>query len=292
MRTIQFLREYPDLFWPPCIAATALALLCSWLSVIVVLKRLAFIGQGISHAGFGGIGVAAVLGLAAVSLTPAQSAMQFGVVVGFCVAAALAVGLLSGGAHGGASRGGHTHEDTAIGIVLVVSMAAGAVLVQKYSPRFQWESFLFGYLFNTGWADAVVALATACAVLLTLGVIRRPLTFWAFDEGAAESLGVRTRAIRATLMVLLALATVTAMRLAGVVMASALLILPGACALKLSRRSGRVLVLSVLIAGGGVLAGLVLSFESDWPPGPSIVAVLTVLFGASAGVGKLRRGLA
>lgn len=277
MRVLDYLRDYPELFWPPCIAALCLAVLCSSLSVLVVLKRLAFIGQGISHAGFGGIGIAAVFGLAAANLSPAGILAQFAVVVIFCIACALGVGALSAG------RGaGKTHEDTAIGIVLVASMAMGSLLVRKYAPTFQWENFLFGYLMNTAKADAMVAGAIAVAVTLTLWVVRRPLTFWAFDESSATAAGVATGRMRFVLMVLLGLATVAAMRLAGVVLASALLVLPGATALKLSTRLIPVLAWSLATALIGVTAGLIVAFELNWPPGPGIVVSLCAMYVAGA----------
>lgn len=285
MQTFFYLREHPDLFWPPCIAAVALAALCAPLSVLVVLKRLAFIGQGISHAGFGGIGLAAVFGLAAADLSPMGSAAQFAVVVAFCVAAALAVGALSGG------RGsGQTQPDTAIGIILVASMALGAVLLKVYAPRFNWESFLFGSLIGTGWPDAAVAAAVALVVVLSFWIIRRPLIFWAFDESGAESFGTRTGPVRLILLVLLALATVTAMKLAGVVLASALLVLPGAAATKLSDHLRPVFVASFIIAFIGVIGGLVLSFEyPKCSPGPAIVAILVTLFALSHAAYSTRR---
>lgn len=279
MKTLDYLLNLPELFWPPVIAAVCLAVLCAWLSVLVTLRRLAFIGQGISHAGFGGIGVAAVFGLASASLTPTQSLAQFAVVVAFCVAASLAVGWISTGS---SRRTGVTHEDTAIGMVLVVSMAVGSILVSHFAPRFQWESFLFGYLMNTAWPEAAVAGGAAAITLGSLWALRRPLMFWAFDEPAARAFGVRTGLAHAALLALLGLATVTAMRLAGVVLASALLILPGAAALKLSSRLAPVLGLSLLIAVIGVLGGLVLSFELSWPPGPSIVITLAGLYVLSA----------
>ncbi len=278
MKTIEFLRDYPELFWPPCLAALCLAVLCSSLSVLVVLKRLAFIGQGISHAGFGGIGVAAVFGLAAADLSPAGILAQFGVVVAFCIASALSVGALSAG------RGaGKTHEDTAIGIILVASMALGSLLVREYAPTFQWENFLFGYLMNTGKADATVAGVIAASVTATLWIVRRPLTFWAFDEPSATAAGVASGRMRFVLMVLLGLATVAAMRLAGVVLASALLVLPGATALKLSTRLAYVLLWSLITATLGVIAGLIVAFELNWPPGPGIVVSLCLMYaGATA----------
>ncbi|QOJ00526.1 MAG: metal ABC transporter permease [Phycisphaeraceae bacterium] len=293
MRTLEYLRELPEVFWPPCVVALCLVPLCSVLSVIVCLKRLAFIGQGISHAGFGGIGVAAVLGLVGTGLTASQTVAQFAVVVGFCAASAVVVGVLSGRGRpgGGAGTGGPAGgADTAIGIVLVASMALGAVLVHVSSSNFAWESFLFGYLLGKGWADVWVALSASAGVLGALWWARRPLLFWAFDEPSAEAFGVRARGVRVGLMILLALATVTTMKLAGVVMASALLVLPGATALLMSARLGAVMWASVGVALVGVVGGLVLSFEANWPPGPAIVTVLTVEYLAARVVSGVRGG--
>lgn len=286
MKTIYYLTD-PDLsglYWPGVAAALALVLMCSFLSVLVVLKRLAFIGQGISHAAFGGIGVAAVLGLTAtatVSEAPYQGLGQFVVVLLFCLGAALLIGVLS--------ERGAVQADTIIGIVLVASMALGALLIAGTKARLTWESFLFGSLLDVTREDALTAWLLAAVTLAALWWARRPLLFWAFDEPSAAAFGVRNRGVKLLLMVLLAMATVTAMKLAGVVLATALLVMPGAVALKLSDRLVPVLLLSLGVATAGILGGLVLAFEADWPPGPSIVCVLSVLYAGAYAVGIVAR---
>jgi zinc transport system permease protein len=289
MRTIEYLFDpyNSSFYWPGVITGAAFALMASVLSVFVVLKRLSFIGQGISHAAFGGMGVVAVLGIAG-SAGAGASAAQFSIVLAFCVAAALGIAALTDRRS--------TSADTAIGIVLVASMALGAILLQiaihqatraaasgaqrqRTAPA--WESVLFGSITSLGWADAVVALGVAAAILVTLWWVRRPLVFWAFDEAAAPAFGVRADAMRILLLVLLCLAIVTAMKLAGVVLATAILVLPGTTALALSERLDRVIAISVASGLVGVLGGLVLSFETDWPTGASIVAALTTLFAAA-----------
>lgn len=275
MNTIRYLSDpaLRELFLPGVVTALAIAALCSLLSVLVVLKRLAFIGQGVSHAAFGGVGIAASIGLVATSagdLSGLGAVGQFAVIAGFCLGAALLIGWMS-------ERSG-THADTAIGIVLVVSMALGAILIQRSKTGVAWETFLFGSLNQVGWADAWIAWTIAIGVLVTLWWTRRRLVFWAFDPVAASAMGIRARAQNLLLMTMLALATVTAMKLAGVVLATAMLVLPGAAALKVSARSGRVLVLAAAAALAGVVGGLVLSFEADLLPGPAIVCVLAALF--------------
>jgi len=288
MHTLTYLSD-PDLaglYWPAVVTGLAIATLCSLLSVLVVLKRLAFIGQGISHAAFGGVGVAAVLGLVG-STAAAATAGQFLVVLAFCMLAALLIAWLS-------ERGG-TEADTAIGIVLVGAMALGAILLHQAQGRgavVSVETFLFGDILSVGWADAVIGWAVAAGVFAALWYTRRRLIFWTFDQTVARALGVSDRAMNTLLMILLALATVTAMKLAGVVLATAMLVLPGAVALRLSHRSGPVMALAVVAALAGVLGGLLLSFELNWPTGASIVGVLAGLFAVARLIEVIRGGRA
>ncbi|MEQ8850445.1 MAG: metal ABC transporter permease [Phycisphaerales bacterium] len=274
------------LYWPGVIVAVVVAVGGALLSVPVVLKRLAFIGQGVSHAAFGGVGLAAVLGLTAGSA--ASDAGVFGVVAAFCVAAALGIAWLS--------ERSRVQTDTAIGIVLAVSMGVGFLLLRHASevapPGARppgVESVLFGSLLTVGWVDAIAGGIAMLGVVATLWWVRRPMLFWAFDDSASAAFGVRDGAMKTTLLVLLAITVVVTMKLAGVVLATALLVLPGAIALRLSDRLGVVLIASVASALVGVLGGVVVSLELDWQTGPAIVLVLAGLYGVAWAGGALRR---
>ncbi len=280
MQTIEFLTD-PTLraiYLPAIAGGLAVVLMCAVLSVFVVLKRLSFVGQGVSHSAFGGLGIAAVI--AALSPAAAGAGLDFVVVVAFCVAAALGMAAMSDRRS--------LHADTAIGIVLVAAMALGALLIEfarglaqrsGSGARVQsWEQILFGSITAIGPSDAMVAWGLAAVVALVLLAVRRPLLFWAFDEAAAPAFGVPSRVVRLTLMVLLAVAVVTAMKLAGVVLATALLVLPAAAALRLSDRLGPVFALSCAAGVLSLVIGLVLSFEFNWQPGPAIVLAATALF--------------
>lgn len=280
MRTIEYLSDpvMRGLFLPGIVTGVAIAIVCACLAVFVVLKRLSFIGQGVSHAAFGGMGVAAALGLTGASLSAAQAMGQFSMILSFCLAAAMMVAWMS------ARRG--TSPDTAIGIVLVASMTLGAILMHAAFKRQGtqgpgWESVLFGALLSVGWSDAIVAVIVSLAVLAVLWWERRRLIFWAFDESTAPAFGVPPRSPRVVLMVLLCLSIVTAMKLAGVVLATAVLVLPGATALALSGTLTRVFAISVAASLVSLLIGLVASMELDWPPGASIVGAMTLLYALS-----------
>lgn len=277
--TLRYLTDpaLAPMYWPAVLAGAALSVMGGLLSVPVVLKKLSFSGQGISHAAFGGVGLAAALGLGGAG----AGVGQFAVVLAFCLAAAVLIALVSERGAGGL--------DTAIGVVLVASMALGAVLLvlaARHAPPgsvrvASWDSILFGSILGVGATEAWIAWGAALFVVGAAWWWRRPLLFWAFDEPAAPAFGVPTRGMRVLLMLLLGVSIVTAIKLAGIVLVSALLVLPGAIALRLSERLGVVLGLSVLAGLIGTGAGLVAAFEMDLPPGPCVVGVLTLGYALS-----------
>jgi zinc transport system permease protein len=270
------------------VAAICTAVAAAALSSIVVLKRLAFVGQGISHAAFGGIGVAAVLGLGAMTGEL--------VIFAFCVASALLIALIS------RSR---TSEDTAIGIVLVATMAFGFLLLGlrntlikhefEWYLRFiagsptpaGWDSILFGSVMLAGETGMWMSIAVMLIVVGAVWWWRRPLMCYVFDETAATAAGVSTAQMRALLMVLLALVVVVGMKLVGVVLISALLVLPGAIAMHVSRTLAGTVIATIVTAIIGVAGGLVLSFEFDLQSGPCIVLVLVGQYALAAGAGAM-----
>lgn len=280
-RTLDYLQHF-DFAQQALLAAVLMATASSLLSAFVVLKRLAFVGQGISHTAFGGIGLAAVMGLGAVGSEV--------VIFIFCILSALLIG--------GMSRARSGREDAAIGIVLVASMAAGSILMklrQALPPLWpayreamtgapapmSFEAALFGSVLSVGWQGVWMALA---AVILVGGVTwwyRRPLVFYVFDEPSAPAFGVPVRRIRIVLLMLLAVVVVVGMKLAGVILITAMLILPGAAALQVTRSLRGCIIMSWVVSMIGVLGGLVVSFELDWlgfPTGPSIVLVMVLEF--------------
>lgn len=268
----------------------AIVTMCAVLSVMVVLKRLAFVGQGVSHSAFGGIGVAAVLStlIGATGWLGQGGLGEFAIVLLFCIGAALLMAAVPDRKT--------MHIDTGIGLLLVASMALGGILVEVArqiaaakgvsAGARSWESVLFGSLLTSSWTDVLLAWVITLFVLATLAWFRRPLLFWAFDEQAAPAFGVPAKFMRTILMVLLAIAVVTSMKLAGVVPATALLVLPGAIALKRSARLARVITIAIVVGIAGLLIGLLTSVEFNIQPGPCIVLVMTAGFGLAIAIPK------
>lgn len=282
MQTLSLLAIQPESTsaWPPVVAGVAIACMCSTLSVLVVLKRMSFVGQGISHAAFGAVGLTAVLAAAGFGFGTLGTEVM---ILFFSILAAVVIAFITAKGEKATIK-----ADTAIGIVLAATMAAGFLLVHQAEvmaeatggemPR-EIEDVLFGSMSDVGWGSAGLAWTGTVAVLIAMYANRKSLLFWAFDEPAAEAFGVPTGKMRTLLMVLLAVAVVTTMRLAGVVLATAMLVLPGATALALSNKFSRVLVASLVAALTGILAGIMLSMQLNIQIGPAIVVAQCTIFG-------------
>lgn len=291
------------------LGGVGIALLTSVLSVFVVLKRMSFIGQGIAHAAFGGVGAALLGALFVPALRVGASAAtryawpvvaRDGIIAVFCVATALAIGSLS--------RRGKLSADASIGICLVAAMALGVVLMDVraellerliadgeltrgevgYAPSF--HHVLFGNILFMNPAEVAIVWGLAVACVAWIAAMFKELVFFAFDEETAAVFGVPTGPLYYALLVVLALAIVVAMRSMGVILASGMLILPGASARQWSDRIGRVTVLSAVIGVAGVVTGLLLAMLLDFlSPAPLIVLALTLLFGVSFAARTVRR---
>jgi ABC-type Mn2+/Zn2+ transport system permease subunit len=254
----------------------ALGVACALLSVLVVLRRWAFIGEGISHAGFGGVGTAWLLSLVVPALGSEGAA--YGVAIIFCLAMAIAIGWIS--------RRERVNADAAIGIVLVGSFAWGILSLQMYSnsPRRHgspsgWEFYLLGGVENLSSAAMWAGVCVSAAVVVTLVVLAKEIAFYCMDPDLAEVSGVRVGFVHYLLMLLLALVIVVGMRPIGYLLITALLVLPGATALVISRRLGVVLAVSVVVALVGVLCGLSLrAGRAHLAAGPAMVLALVAQF--------------
>jgi zinc transport system permease protein len=281
-----------ELFWPSLVAGVAIAVFAGLLSPLVVLRRMSFVGQGISHAAFGGAGLAAVLGLTAPTL--GHAAGTLGIIAAVCILCGVMIAL--------AANRSSASEDTLIGVFLVAFMALGSILLSLASrgirllpsgpPPTSVETWLFGSILDIQRNDATLACIAALGIALAVLAMRRSLLFWAFDEAGAQAFGISTHRVRIMAMVLLAIAVVAAMKLAGAVLATALLVLPGAIALRLSSRLGIVLALSILVAIVGVAGGLMGSFAAGvLPAGPCIVLTLVLMY-VCTGLGRRPIGAA
>ena len=193
------------------IVAGAMGAACAALSVFVVLRRWAFIGEGIAHAGFGGAGTAWVLSLfAAAFLHPAA---VYAVAIAFCFAVATGISIVT--------RRQQVHTDTAIGIFLVASLAWGFVAYGIYRHVRQgldpiaWGDYLLGQMTLLTPQFAVAAVCMSLLVLVTLTALNKEIIAYCFDPALAEVSGVRVGFVHYLLILLVTLMIVVGMRLMG-----------------------------------------------------------------------------
>lgn len=267
------------------LAASAMAVSCAVLSVFVVARRWAFMGEGISHSGFGGAGTAWILAVLFPSVFDGEL-MPYVFVILFCLLAALTIGWLSSGQR--------VTSDAAIGIFLVASLAWGFVGQHVYYTAKQkmpvgFENLLFGQMSTIDTPYAVASVLIAAAVIGAAWLMGKELIAYCFDPLLARTSGVSTTFIHYLLMLLLAAVIVIGTRVVGSVLVTALLVLPAATANLLSRRIDRVVVLSIVVAVLGAWGGLLANLH--WralPAGSMIVLVMFVLFVAALAWSRLR----
>ncbi len=260
---------YP--FFQRALFAGALAaLLCGALSFFVVLRRLAFVGSGVAHAAFGGVALATLAGL-----PPGLG----GLVASLAVAAATAR----------ASESSDVTEDTAVGVFTVAAMAAGVVALGFVKTNVDLFGLMFGNILTVDSRDLVTLAAATAGVLVALAFFFRPLLLASVDEEGARAAGVATGGMRLLVLVLVAVAVVVALKVVGILLVSALLVLPGATARPLASRWPGLLTGSIVVALVAVLGGLLLSVALDVAPGAAIILLGASLFVGALAFARVRR---
>ncbi len=254
------------------LAGVFAAVLCGVIGPFVVVKRLAFISDGISHAAFGGMGVCFFLGI-----DPLLGAIPV------ALASALALGAVD--------RETIRSYDALIGVLWAVGLAVGIVFVYKtpgFAPNLM--SYLFGNILMVSRRDVLVILALAVCVLAVLAVFWKGLVAVAFDEVYARVQGAPVRLLLTVLLTLIALSVVILIQVVGIILVVALLTIPPVLSLMLCKDLWSVVVSSVLVGVGMTLGGLGLSFAYDLPSGPAIIllgaALLLAVYGARRLAGR------
>lgn len=253
---------YP--FLQRALAASLLAsLTCSLLSVFVVLKKLAFIGQGISHSAFGGIAFGLWLfpALSSPDLRVYLITVAFCVLVAFCIAYTSRANLIS--------------EDSAIGIFFVSSMAMGVIMLSmRETYTTDITSYLFGKVLAVTNAEIVyLALLFLLVAAVTLYFFR-DLYAYCFDTAFAENIGLPATFLHYLLLFLLSITIVLSVKVVGIILVTAFLVIPGACASQMTYRFTRMIGFSLLIGAVSAAGGIAVSNQTaNLPAGATIVAI-------------------
>lgn len=235
------------------------AVVCAVLSCWLVLVGWSLMGDAVAHSVLPGVVLAYVVGAPF-----ALGAVLFG---------GLAVALI------GSVRGPRVREDAAIGIVFTTLFALGLVLVSVTPSQVDLAHIVFGNVLGISVGDLAQVAAIGAVVLAAALVKRRDLTLYAFDPTHAHAIGLRPRRLAGLLLGLLALTTVVALQVVGVVLVVAMLIIPGATARLLTDRFAVMLAVAPALAALAAVVGIELAYHADWAPGATVVLVQGIGFG-------------
>ncbi len=255
--------DMPDFLLHALIAGLGVALVAGPLGCFAVWRRMAYFGDTLAHSALVGVALGLLLNI---NITIA--------IVCCCLFLALLLVQLQ--------RQRSLASDTLLGILSHSALALGLVSVSLFADaRIDLFAYLFGDLLTTTAADTATILAVAGAVLVVILVLWRRLLAMTIDEDLARVEGEPVAALRTLLMLLMALVIAIAMKVVGVLLITALLIIPAATSRRLTRTPEAMAVIASILGCLSVMGGLTASWFVDTPAGPSIVLTGSALFVAA-----------
>jgi zinc transport system permease protein len=239
------------------IACVLSGITCGVVGSYIVARRMVFLGGGITHASFGGLGMALYAGV-----DPLVGALSF--------ATLSSVGIEF------ASRRGRMREDSAIGIIWALGMAIGAMFM-SLRPGYATDltSYLFGNILLVDKQDILwLAILTAIIIIGAVSMLRR-IMFVAFDEEYAKSQGIPVALLSYIMAVVVAITLVLSIKVMGIILLLSLMTIPTVIVNSLTKDYRRIALWSAVVATLGNIVGFVASYAWDMPTGSCIIFTLT-----------------
>ena len=247
------------------VSGVAIALICSFMGAFLVLRRYALFGDGISHVAFGGVAVGLFMGV-------------------FPLWTAFVAAILGGLGLQKLRQSTQVSGDAAVAVVLVSGLAVGLILISS-SGGFSIDlfSFLFGSILLIGTEDTVMILAISSGIIAMLAVLHKQFLHLTFNEEQARISGLPVSVLNYAFVVLASVTVVTSMRLVGILLISALIVIPNITAIMYGKGFKKTVAISMTIATSSVVAGIFLSYYYNIAPSGTIVMIaVAVLLGTLA----------
>ncbi len=242
------------------LAGLGIALVAGPVGCFIVWRRMAYFGETLAHSGLFGVGLGLLLGF---SLTLGA--------VATAVAVAILLMLMK--------RQRVLATDTLLGILSHSSLALGLITVGLVTGAAgDHMDLLFGDILTVSSRDVMIVWAGGAAVLLVLAFLWRDLIAISVHEDLAQAEGVNVQRVELGFILLIALMTAISMKIVGLLLITALLVIPAAAARRLSATPERMAVIAAAMAGVAVMAGLALSAFANAISGPAIVLSAGLLF--------------
>ncbi len=245
------------------------ALLCSILGLFLVLRRLSLIGDGLAHISFGGVALGLFLGV-----FPIYIAIPT-VIIGALIILALIDKI-------------KIYGDAAIGIIASVGIASGVILASiSHGFNLDLLSYLFGNILAISIGEMYLSIALSIIVLVIISLFYYDLFSITFNEEYAKVAGVRVRVINTMLVVLTAITVVLSIRVVGIMLISAFIVLPPVIALQLAKGFKSAIIVSAITSVIAVILGILVSFILNIPTGAMIVIVNFIFLLLAIGYKKI-----
>ena len=237
------------------IAGIAVGLICSFMGTFLVLRRYSLFGDGIAHVAFGGISVGLFLGV-------------------FPLWTAYIVSIFGGLGLQKLRQSTKISGDSAVAVVLVSGLAVGVILVSA-SGGFSVDlfSFLFGSILLISNEDAIMILGISAGIIATLTIMQKQFLHLTFNEEQAKLVGLRTTLLNYAFVVLASITVVTSMRLVGVLLISALIVIPNISAMMFGKGFKKTVIISMSISVISVVSGILVSYFLNVAPSGTIVVI-------------------
>lgn len=241
------------------VISTIVAVPCALLSVFLVLKGWALMGDAMSHAVFPGIVLAWIAGIP--------------LAIGAFIA-----GLFCAVATGYLDDNSRIKRDTLMGIVFSGMFGAGLVLYVSIQSEVHLDHILFGDMLGVSFSDIIQTAVITLGIALIIGLKWKDLLLHAFDPHQAKASGLNTALLHYGLLCMIALTIVATLKSVGIILSISLLIAPGAIAILMTRKFSHALWLAVIMSVVTLFMGVYLSFFIDSAPAPTIVVLFSLLF--------------
>lgn len=253
------------------LAGAAVAIAAGPLGCLVVWRRMSYFGDTIAHGALPGVALGIVLGF-----NPTLGVLAVATIV------ALSVLMLR--------RGGRLPNDAILGMLSHSALAIGLIgLAMVSAVRVDLTALLFGDILAVSWREVWWTIAGSAIVLALIAYIWRPMVAATIDEDLAQAEGVPVTALSVLFMLIVAAVVALALKLVGVLLVTALMVIPAVTARRVTRSPEAMAIAAPLFGLAAVVLGLAASATIDTPSGPSIVVAAFALFLAVTAGAGLRR---
>lgn len=251
------------------ISGIAIALLCSVVGLFLVLRRYSLFGDAVAHSSFGGIALGLLLGI-------------------YPLWTAYIISLISAGIITKIKQKFDISGEASVAVLLSSGIAVGLILI-SLSGGFSVDvfSFLFGSILLVSTEDTILILGLTGSILIVILLLYRELIYSTFNEEQAKVSGIPVEKINYLIVFIAGITVVTSIQLVGILLISALFVIPNVTAIMYGRSFKQTALLSISFAISAVIIGIIISYLFDITPSGSIVVLSLIFFGGTIGLKSL-----